>query len=502
MMLPDLNEMIILFLIFVLSLYVVRAFKTFIRGKKYPPKPWGFPIVGHLPLFGSYPPAKLQKWREQYGDIYRIRMGAWDAVVINGYSAIKDALERSDDAFSGRPRFFVFDALKKVSGNQESIAFGPFDQSYLQLRRHCASALNKITNTYQRSTQDIIIEEASVLTKTLLARKEEPYFLVTDIQVTVASIIHQVLFGKEENVRYDQDFQDEIRSVNEFNRASGLGNLFDVIPWLRYVVPWKASEIHKILERSADIRYKLTLRTKETFNADHIRESICDMFLKADVPEKVVDETQSVIRERLLRNLNTLAGAGIETTSSSMMWLFTYMVAFPEIQARVQSELDAVVGLGRNVLLSDRPKLPYTEATILEVFRITSAVPISTPRYTIKDTKLNGFDIDKGTVILPNQHSVNMDRAFWTDPEQFHPERLLNTSLDLDMDKCNHILTFGHGRRKCVGERLAKMELFLLFANVMLRCSITKAEEGPVDLTQVRGLAYRPHPVQVVVHER
>ena len=501
-MLPDLNETIVLCVIFVISLYFVRMYKTVISGKQYPPKPWGFPIVGHLPLFGSYPPAKLQKWREQFGDIYRIRMGAWDAVVINGYSAIKDALERSDDAFSGRPRFFIFDALKKVSGNQESIAFGPFDKSYLQLRRHCANALNKITNTYQISTQDIILEEASVLTKTLLALNEEPSYVFTEIQVTVASIIHQILFGEEENVRLDQDFQDEIRSVNEFNRASGVGNLFDVIPWLRFVVPWKASQIYEILKRSADVRYKLTLQKKETFNADHIRKSITDMFLHADVPEKADDETVTVTRKRLLWNLNTLAGAGIETTSTSMMWLLTYIVAFPEVQSRVQNELDAVVGLGRNVVLTDRPKLPYTEATILEVFRITSAVPISTPRYTIKDTKLNGYDFDKGTVILPNQHSVNMDKEFWTDPEKFCPERLLNTSLELDMDKCNRILTFGHGRRKCVGERLAKMELFLLFANVMLRCSITNAVEGPVDLTQVRGLAYRPNPVKVVVRER
>ena len=402
----------------------------------------------------------------------------------------------------GRPKFFVFETLRKVSGNQESIAFGPFDNSYLKLRRHCANALNKITNTYQESTEDIIIEEASVLTNTLIAWNGEPGYLSTEIQVTVASIIHQILFGKEENARNNEDLQDQIRSVNAFNRASGVGNLFDVMPWLRYVMPWKASEIQRIIQTSSDVRYKLTLNAKETFDINNMRKSIADMFLNADVPDKVADETQSVTRERLLRNINTLAGAGIETTSSTMMWLMTYMAAFPEVQARVQNELDSVVGQGRDVTLADRPKLPFTEATVLEVFRITSLVPVSTPRCTIKNTKLNGFDIDAGTVILPNQHSVNMDREFWIDPEQFRPERLLSSSQNLDLDKCNRILTFGHGRRKCVGERLAKMELFLLFANVILRCSIANAETWPVDLTQVRGLAYRPKPVKVVVRER
>ena len=497
---PYLYELLILLALFLIIIYILKknAFKT----KRYPPSPWGFPIVGHLPLLGRYPPAKFKKWREIYGDVYQIRMGAWNAVVINGYPAIKDAMERPDDAFSSRPRFFIFDALKKVCGDQETVAFGPFNQSYMQLRRHCAGALNKITNTFQMYTQDIILEEAYILIDNVLAWNEEPSFIHDEIQKTVGSIIHQILFGRGKNVREDEKFQAELKSVNEFNRTSGVGNLFGAIPWLKYLMPWKVSEIYGILKKSADIRYNLTLRHMETFNEDNVREDVTDIFLSANVPDKTNDETLTVTRERLLRNLNALTGAGLETTSTYMLWLLTYMVAFPKIQEEVQSELDAVIGHGRKVLLSDRPRLPYTEATILEVFRITSAVPIATPHYTIKDTKLNGFDIDKDTVILPNQHSVNMDETFWKDSEKFRPERLLNASRELDMDKCNHIMVFGQGRRKCVGERLAKIELFLLFSNVMLRCGFTKTTEDSVDLTQVMGLAYRPKPMKIAARER
>ena len=158
--------------------------------------------------------------------------------------------------------------------------------------------------------------------------------------------------------------------------------------------------------------------------------------------------------------MNNLVGAGFETTATMMNWLITYVVAFPEVQTRVHGEIDDVLGSSRRIDLNDRSKLCYTEATILEVMRITSAVPFSAPHFTTKDTKLNGYDIDKGTVILPNLHSVNMDKEFWKNPELFLPERLLNDKGNLDVDKCNRVLLFGMGRRRCVGEQFARLGLF------------------------------------------
>ena len=89
-------------------------------------------MVGHLPFFGSYPPQTFQKWQETYGDVFRIRMGSWKTVVLNGYSAIKDAMDRKDDVFSSRPNLFSFQVLKEVNGGEETLPFGPFDQMYTQ----------------------------------------------------------------------------------------------------------------------------------------------------------------------------------------------------------------------------------------------------------------------------------------------------------------------------------------------------------------------------------
>lgn len=494
----DLSSILVLLGVFLISLLLTRWLR---EGKKYPPAPWGFPIVGHLPLFGAYPPTTLRKWRQSYGDVYSIRMGSWKTVVINGYSAIKDAMNRSDDAFSSRPRFFTFEMLKKVNDEHDTIAFGPFNLAYVQLQKIIAKVLHKYTNTYMSFTQDLIQEEAETLCNHFLSWKGTPRYVNDAVQLSIGSILYQLLYGRQHNVREDKQFKARVNSANAFSNFSGSGNPLDAMPWLRYVMPWKVSTLYHLLKESANIGHQNVLDHVDSFSETHIRD-ITDEFLATELPDKVEDETISVSKSLLLWNVNNLAGAGFETTATMMNWLITYVVAFPEVQSRVQSEIDDVVGSSRRIDLNDRSKLCYTEATILEVMRITSAVPFSTPRFTTKDTKLNGFDIDKGTVILPNLHSVNMDKEFWKNPELFLPERLLNNKGNLDVDKCNHVLQFGMGRRRCVGEQFARLELFLLFSNVMQRCRFNKAHPGPVDLTQMRGLIYKSMDIEVIVTAR
>ena len=494
----DLNSVLVLLGVFLITIFLRRWLQ---KGKKYPPTPWGFPIVGHLPLFGAYPPATFRKWRESYGDVYSIRMGSWKTIVINGYSAIKDAMNRSDDAFSTRPRFFTFEMLKNVNDGHDTLSFGPFNPGYVQLQKTVSRVLHQYTNTNASFTQDLIQEEAESLSYHLLSWKGKPHYINDAVELSIGSIMYQLLYGRQHNVREDEQFKARVDTANAFTTFSASGNPIDAMPWLRYFMPWKVSTLYHLLKDSANIGHQNICDHMNSFSESHVRD-ITDAFLATELPEKVEDETISVSKSLLLWTVNNLADAGFETTATMTNWLITYMVAFPEVQNRVHGEIDDVVGSSRRIDLNDRSKLSYTEATILEVMRITSAVPFSTPRFTTKDTKLNGFGIDKGTVILPNLHSVNMDKEFWKNPELFLPERLLNDKGNLDVDKCNRVLQFGMGRRRCVGEQLARLELFLLFSNVMQRCRFNKAHPGPVDLTQMRGLIYKPMDIKVVVTAR
>lgn len=114
----DILGVLVAVCVLVSSVYLYRHV-LILRNKTYAPGPWGLPVVGHLLQFGENPPETFMKWREKYGDIFRIRLGSWNAIVLNGYSVIKEAMERKDDAFSDRPRFYIVDILKKVYDGQE-----------------------------------------------------------------------------------------------------------------------------------------------------------------------------------------------------------------------------------------------------------------------------------------------------------------------------------------------------------------------------------------------
>ena len=85
--------------------------------------------------------------------------------------------------------------------------------------------------------------------------------------------------------------------------------------------------------------------------------------------------------------------AGSETTSIEIRWYFLYMIHHPEVQKRVHEEIDLVVGRDRCPSLDDRAKMPYTEATILEVLRLKPSLALGVPRMTNQRVCLGGYDI-------------------------------------------------------------------------------------------------------------
>ena len=184
-------------------------------------------------------------------------------------------------------------------------------------------------------------------------------------------------------------------------------------------------------------------------------------------------------RQRVIESVDSIFGAGGSTVASALQWCVALMAAHPDVQEKVFRQIDHVVGQGREVTLSDRSKLPLVEATIYEALRFSSAIPFALPHCTTCDTTLKGYDIPEGTVVLINLYSIFVDEELWGDPKNFRPERFLTSEGELDRAQVEQLSAFSLGRRRCVGEVLARMELFLFFATLLQRLKFCKPPGHP-----------------------
>ncbi|CAG7731927.1 unnamed protein product, partial [Allacma fusca] len=167
--------------------------------------------------------------------------------------------------------------------------------------------------------------------------------------------------------------------------------------------------------------------------------------------------------ESLRLTVSDLFIAGSETTASSLNWAVLFLTKFPEIQKKVQTEILQVVGESRTPTVADRSNMPFTEAFVNETLRKSSHTTYGVMHRALQDTELNGYLIPKGSWVNCFQYYIHHDPRIWGDPENFRPERFLTTDSDgiQTVKKFDEFLPFSIGKRLCIGEQLAKDELFV-----------------------------------------
>ena len=191
----------------------------------------------------------------------------------------------------------------------------------------------------------------------------------------------------------------------------------------------------------------------------------------------------------LVHTLFDIFLAGSETTSTTLTWAMLYMARYPEVQTRVQKELDLVVGQGRVPSLRDRQDLPFTEAVVMEIQRYANIIPQGVQHVVQKEVTVNGLTLPTGAMVMPLMKEL-LQGSYWGDGETFRPERFLDSEGKCKKD--DHLIPFSigeqnianltstnpTGRRQCLGETLAKAELFLFFTGMLHQFQISPLVAG------------------------
>ncbi|XP_002731713.1 cytochrome P450 2U1-like [Saccoglossus kowalevskii] len=485
---------------YILSAVIVLAslWMVFGRTRNLPPGPMGLPLVGSILTLRKYQLLHdgLADLRTVYGDVFSMRLGSRLFVVLNGYDAIREAFVGQSDHFSDRPE--MLSMWKAITNHGRGIV-GSSGSRWKKSRKFAQGVLRHFGITTRKANLERQIQEESRYFVDAVdntnGKPFEPALLITG---AVANIINSLVFGERTDYG-DEETEKFLGLVDRIVKLSLKAGAVDVIPLVKYVSP-SYKEIVICMEQIFAFVKKKIEEHRQTFDPNDIRDFI-DMYIQEVESSKLSGSSLSLDDLDMEAAIKDFFFAGIETTSIGLTWAFMYMVRYPEIQKRIQRDIDRVIGKTRQPCLADEEELPYVTATMLEVLRIASIAPTAAPHCVAEDTTLRGYNIPQGTIVIPHIRSVLFDPKLWPEPEKFNPERFLDK--DGKVRRFDEHIPFSTGNRICLGEHLAKMEFFLFFSSLLQQFTFTipKGAEPP-NMTPLYGVGLKPSIYKLCVERR
>ncbi|XP_040464813.1 cytochrome P450 1B1-like [Falco naumanni] len=468
-----------------------------LSGGRSPPGPFPWPLVGNVLQLGRLPHLAFGRMARRYGAVFQLRLGRRRVLVLNGEAAIRRALVGLGTRFAGRPDFPSFEL---VSGGR-SVAFGSCSPRW-RARRRLAHAALRARSTAAEVERHVAAEAGDLIQLFLQHSRGGAYFEPSPLLVVAnANVLCALCFGR----RYghtNSEFRALLGRNDRFGQTVGAGSVVDVLPWLlRFPNPVRRvfrdfqalnQELHSF------VRAKVA-QHRQTFDPCTLRD-VTDVMIAA--VERGDRPPEGLGPEDVEGAMTDIFGAGQDTTSTALSWVLLLLLKHPRLQRDLQAELDRVVGHSRLPTAEDRAHLPLLEAFIYETLRYTSFVPITIPHATTDDVELEGFHIPKGTVVFINQWSVNHDCSKWPDPQRFDPTRFLDVQQRLDRDRAGSVMVFSAGQRRCIGDQLSKLQLFLFTAILLHQCSFHANPAEHLTMDCIHGLALKPRPFTVTVRQR
>ena len=430
------------------------------------PGPTALPVVGNLLQIHGRPLHRcFHDLARTYGNIFRVFIGGQCIVVLSG-RAIKDALIRQPTVFAGRPSF---SEMGVKFSHPPSLVMADYGRKWRLFRRMGHSAL-KVYG--ENILQQIICTEIKDLCRRLESFNGKAVLINKEIGMSLTNVICTQILGS----RYEVDDPEFMRvyQLNEtITNTNVVRSVTDVFPFLCYFM--KVDDLSDEIRSSECERFELLkLKYKqhqETFDERAIRD-YTDALIRAKIEAEKEDNSNKkfLTDDNIISSLTSIFTAGSETTATTISWAIIFLLHYPQIQIRLQEEIDKIIGEDTPEL-TNKKYLPYLEAFTSEILRMTYVTPLAIPHKTTQGTLFQGYHIPKDTMVIVNLWSLHHDASIWKDPFKFDPKRFLDEEGKYAPPPGGDLLPFSAGPRGCMGEVLARSELFLFLSHLLQRFS-------------------------------
>ncbi len=411
-------------------------------------------------LFSDLAPA-LDELNAMYGPICALGGPGLRIVVIGDPALIHEMFSMKADTFRWNHKFNIV-GVRFVVGKRSMIVSDGADH-----QRRRGAVQRAFTRPRLNGWIPMIIERTDSAIDQVIARlRDQPQIDPIDLypvgRELILGVTLHAFFGERLARRVDE-FSDLFQRAQAFIEAPGINQLPHPIPFTsRSKVRADRRRIDQIIDEEIADR-----RTHPTGDPLDILEVIS------------IDRTltDAEIRDQI----DTLIGAGYDTTASTFAWLLWCAALEPTVWDRLRTEADSV--LGPSDVLRRQPddatlnQLEYAQRVVHESLRLHPAGLIGA-RVAADHVRIGDHTIKKGTLIAWSPYLAGRDPNTWAEPLVFNPDRHLSLSGEQKASTDRAWIPFGRGPHMCIGFALAQMELVLMIARFAQRLDVTPTADN------------------------
>lgn len=415
-----------------------------------PVAPGRWPLLGHTPSILRYR-FVFTSSLYRYGDVVKVYLGPMATYFVTSAQLTHKVLVSASSCFT---KGAMFDKFRPYLGNGLILSDGEF---HLRQRRLVQPAFHRDRIMRYADTMADVVSEL-----TGSWRAGEVRQIDEDMQALAVTVVGETLFSTELDKRAITEARRSIPLVIRQGMIRALSPAFvEKLP-----IPGNR-RFDEAIERMRAIVLEV-IAERRTHRVDH--GDLLSMLLLAQ------DDTgEGMTDAQIYDEVLTLLTAGVETTALALAWTFHEIGRRPEVQRRVHTEVDEVLG-DRRITVDDIPRLAYTQRVVQEVLRMYPIWILM--RRAVTEVDLGGARIPPGAEVTVSPHALHFDPRIHDDPNRFDPDRW-QPERARRLPK-GAFIPFGAGNRQCLGNVFALTEIVITVATVAARWRLVPLPGKPV----------------------